>query len=123
MVFQPKIDVMTYSDASVTGLGGYAAQIGELSATGSSSPGRQHEHSTHHVRRKQVWSTPINQQANNIRQSVEWVNRDKNEQADTLLRIEDANDYSTRPKEKKPEQLFYPTCIQLQGSNLCKRQL
>ena len=33
-------------------------------------------------------------QANNIRLSVKWVSRDNNEQADTLSRMDEANDYS-----------------------------
>lgn len=42
----PKIDVMTYSDASETGWGGYAVQIGEKSAIGSWSKTEVHKSST-----------------------------------------------------------------------------
>ena len=42
----PKIEVMTYSDASDTGWGGYAVQIGELSATGSWSEAEGRKSST-----------------------------------------------------------------------------
>lgn len=42
----PKIDVMTYSDASSTGWGGYAVQIGEQSAIGCWSETEVHKSST-----------------------------------------------------------------------------
>ena len=131
----PKIDVMTYSDASNTGWGGYAVEIGDLSATGCWSEAECKKSSTwreirgtrlvlesllDNLRGKEVLhrsdnmntvnimsvgsrKADLHQEAidiyklcreNDIRLSVEWVNRDANEQADALSRSEDANDYS-----------------------------
>ena len=134
----PKIDVMTYSDASSTGWGGYAVQIGEQSAISCwsetevhksstwreiratrlvlqslipSLQGREVRHRTDNMNTVHILSVGSRKQdlhleaveiyklcqKNGIRLSVEWVSRDDNEQADTLSRAEDANDYSLDP--------------------------